>query len=436
VEPRWSLRALAVLAGSLVVLTAPLAKAVASQHPDVDRDGLKDSLERRVGLTPGHADRIAYVDAGSRGGNCSDNRSASLVNSPKTPWCSLTRAAGDAASGTTVLVRGGRYPAAALGRTRAGRVRFRAFPGERVVLRGLKVSGQGMRVEGFHITGTVNLAAGARRIALVGNRWITDQGGRGTNLAIDPGVRDVLVAANRIAQGTSVRGPNAINFNSTNTRPAIVAVTIRDNRIGPIAGGGDAIQAKHTRGLTIAHNEIFGVRRPAGSAAHPDVFHSIYGATGLTIKDNFIHDIAAQGVFLQRFKGMNRSFDAHDNVIARVAPPWTAFSANARKASISHNTVGGILRAGGAGVRVVANIATKGVVVEPEGGVTRERYNLASRFTHKPGAGSIMGGPIFRDTGKNDFRLKRGTRGSGDGPGRRDIGSRRSNWSHPRFRRR
>ena len=184
----------------------------------------------------------------------------------------------------------------------------------------------------------------ARRIALVGNRWTTDGRSGGTNLAIEPGVRDVLVAANRISQRASVRGPNAINFNSTNTRPAIVAVTIRDNRIGPVAGGGDAIQAKHTRGLTISHNEIFGVRRPPGSAAHPDVFQSIYGATGLTIKDNFIHNIAAQGIFLQRFKGTNRNFNAHDNVIARVAA-WTAFSANARKATISHNTIDGILRA-------------------------------------------------------------------------------------------
>jgi len=177
-------------------------------------------------------------------------------------------------------------------------------------------------------------------------------------------------------------------------------------------------------------------RAPAGTGAHPDAFQSIYGATDLTIKDNFIHNIAAQGIFLQRFQGTNRNFNAHDNVIARVAAPWTAFSANARKATIGHNTIDGILRAGGASVRVVSNVAIRGIIVEPEGGVTRERYNLASRFTHKPGAGSIMGGPIFGDAGKNDFRLKRGTRGSGDGPGRRDIGSRRANWSHPVFRRR
>jgi hypothetical protein len=436
VEPRWTLGALAGLAGSLVALTAAHAMAVTPPKVVLDRDGLKDSPERKVGLTPGHTNRIAFVDARSRGGQCSDERSAALADSVKTPWCSLARAAGDAPAGTTVLVRGGTYPVAGIGRKRAGRVRLSPYPGERAVLRGASLSGQGIRLEGFHITGTVGLAARTRRIALVGNRWTTDGRSGGTNLAIEPGVRDVLVAANRISQRASVRGPNAINFNSTNTRPAIVAVTIRDNRIGPVAGGGDAIQAKHTRGLTISHNEIFGVRRPPGSAAHPDVFQSIYGATGLTIKDNFIHNIAAQGIFLQRFQGTNRNFNAHDNVIARVAAPWTAFSANARKATIGHNTIDGILRAGGASVRVVSNVAIRGIIVEPEGGVTRERYNLASRFTHKPGAGSIMGGPIFGDAGKNDFRLKRGTRGSGDGPGRRDIGSRRANWSHPVFRRR
>ena len=146
------------------------------------------------------------------------------------------------------------------------------------------------------------------------------------------------------SQRASVRGPNAINFNSTNTRPAIVAVTIRDNRIGPVAGGGDAIQAKHTCGLVISHNEIFGVRCPAGSSSHPDVFQSIYGATGLTIKDNFIHDIAAQGIF-QRFVGINRNFKAYDNVIARVAYPWVAFSATVD--TITHNTIDGILPRGG-----------------------------------------------------------------------------------------
>ncbi len=431
-----TLPALAVLAGSLVALTAPHAHAVTPPRADLDRDGLKDSLERQVGLTPGHADRIAFVDAGSRGGRCSDERGAESVDSVKSPWCSLARAAADAPAGTTVLVRGGSYRRILLNRTRGGPVRLRAFPGEHVVLRGASVSGQGMRLEGLHITGTISLLTGARGIALVANRWITNRSGGGTNLQIGPGVRDVLVAANRIAQRASVRGPNAINFDSTNARPAIVAVTIRDNRIGPIAGGGDAIQAKHTRGLTISHNEIFGVRRPRGSAAHPDVIQSIYGASGLTIKDNFIHDIAAQGIFLQRFMGTNRGFDAHDNVIARVAPPWVAFSANARKPAISHNTIAGALRAGGASVRLVANIATKGVLVEPEGGVTRERYNLAVRFTHRPGAGSIKAVPAFRNAGKNDFRLKRGSLGSRKGPGHRDIGSRRANWSHPVFRRR
>jgi hypothetical protein len=319
-----------------------------------------------------------------------------------------------------VLLRGGSYGPVRFTTQRSKPVRFRPYPGERVVLNTVNFDAGGARLQGFRITGAVNVASGVRGVALVGNRWSAP----GNALNIEYGAARILIAGNRISQTRSNEAVNLINFNSTDTQPQISDVTIRGNRIGPVASGGDAIQAKHTRNLRVEDNEFSGVRLPPGSDAHPDVLQSIYGSTGLSFKRNFIHDVASQGLFVQAFRGVNTNVTATDNVVVRVAYPWTAFILDIVGSNISHNTVDGVMRIGATSrqSKVQANIATYGLLTDP-GAQVAPSSNLAQRFTGERGPGSVQGKPRFRNPRRDDYRLRRRSAGRRRAPGRRDIGS-------------
>jgi hypothetical protein len=370
----------------------------------------------------------SYVDGESLGGRCSDARDPDQAKSASTPWCSVARAAASAPAGSLVLVRAGDYGRFALSSPREGDLTFRPYPGEQPTLRGGVVRSRGIRLEGFRITGTVTLETGASRVALVSNDWITDGLNGGTNLNLRPGVRDVLVEGNRMGHAAGVRG-NGINFGSTNTRAAIEDVTVRGNTIGPIPGGGDAIQAKNTQRLIIEANEIFGVSRPSGSRAHPDAIQSIYGAVDLVISDNFIHDIAAQGVFIQSFRGENRNFRAERNVVTRVASPWTEFAVRATGGYVAHNTIDGYLLVGGSFIDALGNIATSSLAVGKNSQFVRADYNLSRRFTRSRGPNSLQGTPAF--TAHDDFTLLPGSPGKGAAPDGSDLGSGWQRWRMP-----
>jgi hypothetical protein len=359
------------------------------------------------------------VDGASVGGKCSDDRPAGKGRPASSPWCTLERAAKKAPPGATVVVRRGRYGRTELTGKGPRVLRLKAYGHEKVTLAGLSVGGRDLRLQGFRVPGGINVNAGARHIALVKNRT--------TNIQIQAGVSHLLLARNRIAQTARLRTINGINFNSTNTAPAIRSVTIRDNRISPIPGGGDAIQAKHTVGLRVLNNEISWMVSPKGSGAHPDAFQSIYGATDLTIEDNYIHDIAAQGIFLQEFQGQNRGVTVKDNVIARVAYPFVAFTMSATDGVVDHNTIDGVARIGQftRDSRFVANIATFGLLFDGSPGV-QENYNLAKHFTSTRGSRSMIGMPEYRNARGNDFSLVPGSPGYRAAADGRDLGSRRT----------
>ena len=408
--------------------TTPAVTSPATRAPDPEQptEASSPHAPPRTPPPPPPAEPAMYVDRGSIGGDCSDAREASGAGSPLTPWCSLERANAAAPAGALVLVRGGDYPRFALRAARQGSMTLRAYPGERPVLRGGSLQSGGLRLEGFRITGTVTLETGAAQVALVGNDWITDGQNGGTNLQVQAGVRDVLLQGNRIAQAAGVLGANAINFTSTNTRASIDDVTIRSNVIGPLPGGGDAIQAKNTRRLVVEDNEIYGVSRPEGSEAHPDVFQSIYGAVDLVIRRNFIHDIAAQGIFVQEYLGENRNFRAEDNVIVRVAYPWQSFASRANASYVAHNTITGSLRVGGSAIEVIANIAASSLTIGENSQLVREDFNLSARFSAPRGPSSLLGVPAFADPAGNDFTLRADSLGKAAAPDGSDIGSRRT----------
>ena len=422
---------------------------------DTDRDGTPDGAEVRRGTNPRRAThrrrrstprprkthpfvaaprdsvrptapgftRTTYVDRASLGGDCSDVRTPEAAQSPATPWCSFERASAAAPSGSLVLVRAGDYGAVALRSGREANLTFRPYPGERPVLGGGTIRALGIRIEGFLITGTVTLEAGASEVGLVANDWVTDGQSGGTSLNLQAGVRNVLIEGNRIRQQAGVLGANAINFSSTDTRAPIENVTIRGNLIGPIPGGGDAIQAKNTRSLVIESNEIFGVSRPPGSSAHPDAIQTIYGAVDLVLRRNFIHDIAAQGIFVEAYRGQNRNVVAEDNVVAGVAYPWTAFGLSADTAYVRHNTIGGTLRLSGTSLDAYANVATSSITAPADAQFLREDYNLSPRFSRPHGPRSIVGAPAFQDPSRNDFTLRASSLGKAGAPDKSDLGA-------------
>jgi hypothetical protein len=398
---------------SILLLLACLALPNLGPAAAADRDGSPAGVATR------------YVDTESIGGRCSDARDSDQAKSATTPWCSLARAAASAPAGSLVLVRTGDYGRFALTSPRDGDVTFRPYPGEQPTLRGGVLRSSGIRLEGFRITGTVILEAPASRVAFVSNDWITNGRDGGTNLSLRAGVRDVLVEGNRLGHEAGIRG-NGINFSSTNTRAAIEDVTIRGNAIGPIRDGGDGIQAKNTQRLVIEANEIFGVSRPDGSRAHPDAIQSIYGAVDLVIRDNFIHDIGAQGVFIESYRGENRNFRAEGNVITRVAYPWTEFAARANGGYVGHNTIDGLMLVGGSFVDALGNIATTGLAVGKNSWFVREDYNLSRRFTRSRGPHSLQGSPAF--AAPDDFTLLPGSPGKGAAPDGSDIGSGGRRW--------
>src|SRR3954451_13112811 len=75
------------------------------------------------------------VDAHSRGGACSDSRTAGEAQDPSTPGCSLPRAPSAAPDGGTIQVRAGTYsPASVSDRHLTVGITVAAAPGETPVV--------------------------------------------------------------------------------------------------------------------------------------------------------------------------------------------------------------------------------------------------------------------------------------------------------------
>ena len=114
-------------------------------------------------------------------------------------------------------------------------------------------------------------------------------------------------------------------------------ITVRGNRIGPMAGGEDAIRLHNFRDVLIEDNEIFGVIENGG---HNDCLQSVWGGDGLTFRRNYLHDNNCQTFFLKDGHTSNIVFS--DNLSVRnrdgdaevVGQIW-----NSSDVSITNNTI-------------------------------------------------------------------------------------------------
>ncbi len=99
-----------------------------------------------------------YVDANSKGGRCSDARTAVQV-SETAPLCTLARGAALIADGGTILVRDATYPQLTLSRQFTRKTTIKAYPGEQPTLRGatFPAPARNIRLERFRITDMTQL---------------------------------------------------------------------------------------------------------------------------------------------------------------------------------------------------------------------------------------------------------------------------------------
>ncbi|MEW6428836.1 MAG: right-handed parallel beta-helix repeat-containing protein [Thermodesulfobacteriota bacterium] len=295
-----------------------------------------------------------YVDRDGRGGPCSD---AGGGGSAQTPWCTIARANMGAGPGDTVNIRAGTYDEVIAPRLsgKAGRaIVFKAYPGERVIVRGRPGTGpvvaighhdnargpqshiviDGLRIErGFpeamgnerHVLVAVNGTGSSRNIirscTLAGTdlplsqAWAAGAGVRVGGIAVN-GADHTLIENNAIENMTYM----GILVGES---PAARFTTIRGNRIRNMVQDGIHSGSEGPNdtllSLLIEGNEIFGSRISDGIQANGCYGrHDIADCTGIAgvvVRNNHIHDNAENNIDL---KG-TRSWVIEGNVLHDAA---------------------------------------------------------------------------------------------------------------------
>jgi hypothetical protein len=367
------------------------------------------------------------VDQASRGGACSDSRSADQAASLSTPWCSLSRAVAAAPSGATVLVRAGSYPELTLSgnNTRSSLVTLKAYPGETPTLNGFDFTNTSLlRLEGFKVTGGGDLREGAKRIQVVGNEfvaqrfWLQD-------------TADVLIERNHIhdipASATAKIGIRLMR--GTN-------IAIRNNLIERLVE--DPIQVTNVTNVQIENNTLR-YAYPA-NGEHTDCIH-VLGADGLLIRGNHISK-TQHCLMFTNFVARNVTIE--NNVISDIA--GTGMKAQGEQGTPNlrllnntfHNT-GNLSLRGDQPNAVVANnifeeidslgsqpVATHNLITRPTAGVDYGHHAIRRRprFANRTSLDLAAGSPGI-DAGTSRYGPRRDRRGRRrmDDPRRRNAGS-------------
>jgi Right handed beta helix region len=368
-------------------------------------------------VSSGQVLAATYVDADSRGGPCSDARTASEAGSAKTPWCSLERAIAAAPPGSTVLVRAGSYPELeVIERDNTELVTVKAYRGERPVVDGIDVQGSDRwRFEGFRITAMTHLRDLSNGVQLAGNE-MSPKG-----VFVRAG-RQHLIEGNHIhhmswsgaREAADGYGINAMGNDDTSVR--VQDLTIRNNRFDHISA--DAIQFGSVRGALIEGNDISEVRDFMDVGEHNDGIQMYGTSHDVTIRNNFFHDtirmVIAKGYSYERLVIEN-------NLGVRMDPGSTALNIyDAPGVRVVNNTIWGI----GAAVRfrddpdyptVMSDAVVMNNILDGLQGhsyVAYEDYNLlARRDSDDYGTHDLFGTPSFVNPAAGDYSLRAGAPG-------------------------
>jgi parallel beta helix pectate lyase-like protein len=228
-----------------------------------------------------------YVDGTSLGAPCSDDRTPRQAAKPRTPWCSLARAAAAAPDGSVVRVRAGAYPELDTSARPTRRITFRPHRGEHPSIGGLSLDGaRNLRFERFRITGITTLTL-TRGIQLVRGEHTPE----GIMLR---GAANTLIQGNHIHdlrrdQSSCPSPPEAgsgyalwlVGYSDQRG----VGNVIRGNRIARIPN--DALQTGSNDDLLFKRNEVTGVHGGC-DGDHADSLQIVEGRR-ITLRDNWFH---------------------------------------------------------------------------------------------------------------------------------------------------
>lgn len=280
-------------------LAAEQAAGTDPANSDTDGDGQADGAELGSGSDP-LDDRIfgpaRYVDGASRGGACSDGRSAAEAADPATPWCTFERAVSAAPAGALVRVRAGTYRPRLRAAARTAWVRFQPHPGDATaVLQGVLLDDvHFVHLDGFEITGP------AERIAIEGGstdleisrNYIHDVR---TGFYLRDGGDRIVLRDNRIENmvwsDLALKDGYGLSMASGSWRDlAVLRNEIRDV-------DGDALQIGTSTRMQVVGNTIEGVRVSPGNEDHADAIQVSGSARDLLIAGNRMSD-ANKGVMI------------------------------------------------------------------------------------------------------------------------------------------
>jgi hypothetical protein len=221
-------------------------------------------------------------------------------------------AVGSAATGSTVCVADGSYGTLTVDARRSGFVTVRSQnPLGAVFDRVVVDDASFVRFEALTVRGRVeNGQDNSHHIQVLGS----DVGGvfvqSPPKAWAGPGPSDWVIAFNDIADcgGFCV----ALVSESPSRYWPVSDMVVRGNKLGPMAGGADAIRIHNWRNLVIEDNEIFGVIE---NGQHNDCLQSVWGGQGLVFSGNYLHDNNCQTFFLK--DGYTQDIEFTDNLSLR-----------------------------------------------------------------------------------------------------------------------
>ena len=361
------------------------------------------------------AARTFYVDKDSMAGPCRDDRKPAAAADPGTPWCSLTRAIRAAPSGSTVLVRRGRYPRLVVeGAPRRGWVTLTPAPGETVTLDSFDLENtRWVRFRRFRINGATNtIGFGNRHIDVLDS-----------DITVSTHVRP---SAHLRFVGNVIHdlpGPPANSLDGVGlwivngTAGQTTDVVIRGNRFSHL--NNDAVFTDGTR-ILIEDNVFEHIQSPDNTWAHADVIQT-QGVFDITIRDNYGVDNDS-GIL--NSAALSHGWVIENNVFIRSDSQPVQLDNKVQDLKLVNNTFwqsGGatLLRWDASAPRnphrwlISNNIVTR-IDVDPRLNTEQDHNLVLIDPFHGPpvGVGSTLGvAPKFVDPAAGDYRLAQGSPG-------------------------
>jgi hypothetical protein len=300
------------------------------------------SAQRKGGARDG---RIV-VDPAGVGGACRDDRFAAQASDPRTPLCSVHAAILVARPGNRIELRRGHHGALTVtgAPARPGWVTIAPYRSERVTVSRVLLSegASWLRLEGLRISGGIRLA-GAQDPARAVHHVAVVRSVLSTRaedaVLIEWGSHDVLIARNRITSaynGVTLNSvsdaPGAPPHPPQDVLPPIKRVIIRGNRLHAI--GTDAIRPANFDDLLVEGNDITGV---VESGDHSDALQVVWGGRNLRVRNNVIHDIRGQGLFIKDGRVTGAVIEGNRLLRGRSGPQIALYDTHGLR--MRHNTV-------------------------------------------------------------------------------------------------